>query len=166
MTGLLTLTHFTGLIYKKLYLDVLEISFILNLGILAGTTYYVKFAVVPVSQAAVAYTSVGIAFATFIVVLLYHTYQQVWPKFQEKIDQLCHSDTRKMYNDSSSGDEVDVYHEAHTLTAPTMTVIERPNPETLALNDTSMPAHPLSIDSSSNLIELREPLDLIDTDNP
>ena len=64
--GLLTLTHFTGFIYKKLYLDILEISFILNLGILAVATYYAKFAVVPVSQAAVTYTSVGIAFTTFI----------------------------------------------------------------------------------------------------
>ena len=160
--GLLTLTHFTGLIYIKLYLDILEISFILNLGILAVATYYVKFALAPVSQAAAAYTSVGIAFATFIGVLLYHTYQQVWPKFQQKIKQLCHSDTREMYTDNSSEDEADVYHEANTLTAPTMTVIECPHPETLDLNDnTSMPAHPLSIASSSNLIELREPLDCI-----
>ena len=94
--GLLTLTHFTGLIYKKWYLDVFEISFILNLGILAGATYYVKLAVVPVSQAAVAYTSVGIAFATFIGVLLYHTYQQVWPKFQLKMNQLRHSGGREV----------------------------------------------------------------------
>ena len=71
-----------------------------------------------------------------------------------------------MYNDNSSEDEADVYHEAHTLTAPTMTIIERPNPETLELIDTSTRAQPLSIVSSSNLIELREPLDLIDTDNP
>ena len=84
--GLLTLTHFTGLMYKMLYLDILEISFIVNLGILAVATYYVKLAVVPVSQAAVAYTSVGIAFAiTFIGVLLYHAYQQVWLELQQKI---------------------------------------------------------------------------------
>ena len=94
VTGLLTLAHFTGLIYKRLYLDILEISFILNLGILAVATYYVKLAVVQVSQAAVAYTSVGIAFATFIGVLLYHTYQQVWPKFQQKINQLHLSQLR------------------------------------------------------------------------
>ena len=100
--GLLTLTHFTGFIYKKLYLDILEISFVLNLGVLAVATYYVKLAVVPVSQAAVAYTSVGIAFTTFIGVLLYHTYQQVWPKLQYKINQLCHSEMREMSNDNSS----------------------------------------------------------------
>ena len=137
--GLLTLTHFTGLMYKKLYLDILEISFIVNLGILAGATYYVKLAV--------AYTSVGIAFAiTFIVVLLYHAYQQVWLELQQKIYQSCHSESREMNCDSSSEDEADVYHEAHTLTAPTMTVIEHLNPETFDLNDIS--ARPLSIASS------------------
>ena len=64
VTALLTLTHLTGLMYITFCLDILEISFVLNLGILAVATYYVKLAVVPVSQAAVAYTSVGIAFAT------------------------------------------------------------------------------------------------------
>jgi len=168
--GLLILTHFTGLLHKMLYLDILEISFILNLGILAVATYYVKFAVVPVSQAAVAYTSVGIAFATFIGVLLFHTYQQIWPELQHKINQLQHkinklhhSGVREMSNDSSSEDEADVYHEAQMLTAPTMTVIERPSPEPHDLNDnTSMKARPLSIASSSNL---RDPLDMINPDN-
>ena len=51
--GLLTLTHSTGLIYKRMYLDILEISYILNLGILAVATYHVKFAIVPVTQTAV-----------------------------------------------------------------------------------------------------------------
>jgi len=51
--GLLTLTHFTGLIYKKLYLDVLEASFVLNLGILAAATYSVRLAETPESQAVV-----------------------------------------------------------------------------------------------------------------
>ena len=98
--GLLTLTNFTGLIYKRTYLDILEISFILNLGILAVTTYYVKLAVVPVSQAAVTYISVGIAFTTFVGVLLYHAYQQVWPKLK----QIFHHDKlRERVSDSSSG---------------------------------------------------------------
>ena len=162
--GLLTLTHFTGLMYKKLYLDILGISFIVNLGILAVATYYVKLTVVPVSQAAVAYTSVCIAFAiTFIVVLLYHAYQQVWLELQQKIYQSCHSESREMNSDSSSEDEADVYHEAHTLTAPTMTVIEHLNPETFDLNDIS--ARPLSIASSSNLIEVQEPLHWINPAN-
>ena len=44
VVGRLTLTSFTGLIHKKLYLDVLEASFILNLGILATATYSVRLA--------------------------------------------------------------------------------------------------------------------------
>jgi len=97
--GLLTLTHFTGLIYKRMFLDILEISYILNLGILAVATYYVKFAVVPVNQAAVTYISVGIAFTTFVGVLLYHAYQQVWPKLKQK---LYHHEERERINDSIS----------------------------------------------------------------
>ena len=127
--GLLTLTHFTGFIYKKLYLDILEISFILNLGILAVATYYVKFALAPVSQAAVAYTSVGIAFATFIVVLLYHTYQQVWPKFQP--------------------------------IASSSNLIELREPLDW-INQKSVPLIP----STTNFTELREPLNLINTNDP
>ena len=51
--GILTLTHFTGLIYKKLYLDVLEASFVLNLGIVAAATYSVRLVETPESQAVV-----------------------------------------------------------------------------------------------------------------
>ena len=69
-------------------------------------------------------------------------------------------------NSSDPVDEADVYHEVQTLTAPTMTVVERPRPEPHDLNDdTSMKARPLSIASSSNLIEFRDPLDLINPDN-
>ena len=44
----------------------------------------------PENQAAVTYISVGIAFAMFVGVLVYHTYQQVWPKLQQRIYQLEH----------------------------------------------------------------------------
>jgi len=123
--GLLTLTNFTGLIYKRTYLDILEISFILNLGILAVAIYYVKLAVVPVSQAAVTFISVGIAFTTFVVVLLYHTYQQVWPKLKQK---LHHNKLRERVSDSSSEEGVTVDDEGRPLLAPTMSVIKFPNP--------------------------------------
>ena len=48
--GLLTSIHFVGLIYKKLYLDIIEASFILNLGILAAATFYVSQVAVSVSR--------------------------------------------------------------------------------------------------------------------
>ena len=72
---LATLTWLTGAVYRKWYLDVLEASFTFNLGILAAATYYVRGA--GGSQAAVAYTSVGIAFATFTGIIVYHLYFQI-----------------------------------------------------------------------------------------
>ena len=160
VVGVLTVTHFTGLIYKKMYLDILEISFILNLGILAIATYYVKLAVVPVSQAAVAYTSVGIAFTTFVGVLLYHTYQQVWPKLQQKLQRLHR--LRETANDSSSKEEeASVDHEAQPLLAPTMSVVEFPTSLDTA-GDSLLKVQPPKV---ANFTELREPLDLIDTND-
>ena len=70
--GLMLMTRYTGAVYRKLYVDILEASFIFNLGVFAVATYYVKFAVVPVSQAVVAYISVSIVLATFIELLLYN----------------------------------------------------------------------------------------------
>ena len=145
--GLVTLTRFTGLIYKKLYLDVLEASFILNLGILAAATYSVRIAETSESQAAVTYVSVGIAFATFVGVLVYHAYQQVWPKLQQRIHQLHHRHEHQY----ESVDEADVDNREQIPTAPTMTIIERPSPE------------PLELPALITFTELREPLNLIDT---
>ena len=60
------------MVYKSWNLNALEVSFILNLGILAVATYYVKLS--GGIQAAVAYTSVGIAFLTFVGIVTYHIY--------------------------------------------------------------------------------------------
>ena len=69
-TGLL---HFwvwvSGGIYKNWYLDVLEGSFALNLIILAAATYHVTLT--RGNQLAVGYTSISIAFVTFIGILVY-----------------------------------------------------------------------------------------------
>ncbi len=51
-------------VYKKWYLDALEASFIFNLIVLAVGTYQVRLS--GGSQAALVYTSVGIAFVTFL----------------------------------------------------------------------------------------------------
>ena len=56
-------------VYKNWYLDALEGSFALNLIILVGATSYVKLA--GGNQFAVGCTSVSIAFATFIVILVF-----------------------------------------------------------------------------------------------
>ena len=69
-TGLL---HFwvwaSGGVYKNWYLDILEGSFALNLIILAAATYHVTLT--RGNQLAVGYTSISIAFVTFIGILVY-----------------------------------------------------------------------------------------------
>ena len=56
------------------FYGVSESSYILNLGVFAVATVYVQQS--GGNQAAVAYTSTRAAFATFIVTILYHLYQQ------------------------------------------------------------------------------------------
>ena len=62
-------------VYRHKYLDTLEGSFIFNLGLLAAATYHVRLA--GGNQAAVVYTSVSVAFVTFIGILTYHAFQQL-----------------------------------------------------------------------------------------
>ena len=69
-----------GMVYKSWYLNALELSFILNLGILAAATYHVNLS--GGSQAAVAYTSVGIAFLAFVGIVSYHIFCQIKLKMQ------------------------------------------------------------------------------------
>ena len=73
--GWLTLS---GMVYTSWYLNALEVSFVLNLSVLAVATYYVKQS--GGSQAAVVYTSVGIAFLTFVAIITYHIFMQIKTK--------------------------------------------------------------------------------------
>ena len=59
-------------VYEKLYNDVIEASFILNLCIFSAATYHVEETGGSASQAALAYISVGIAFTTFICIVVFH----------------------------------------------------------------------------------------------
>ena len=60
-------------VYKKRYCNILEFSFYLNLGAVSVATLYVSAN--DGSQAAVIYTSTGIAFFTFAGTVLFHVYQ-------------------------------------------------------------------------------------------
>ena len=64
-----------GRIYKTWYLGLLEISFILNLAFLTTATLYIRPRAG--NQNAVTFTSVGIAFTTFIGIVVYHSVQQI-----------------------------------------------------------------------------------------
>ena len=70
--GLMVLAWMSRGVYKNQYLDALEASYILNLGTLAVATNHVQQA--GGNQAAVAYISTGVAFATFIATVFYHVY--------------------------------------------------------------------------------------------
>ena len=62
-------------IYKSQVLNILEFSFIINLGTLSAVTTYIRLA--GGSQAAAINTSFGIAFATFIGIIGYHMYKRL-----------------------------------------------------------------------------------------
>ena len=61
-------------VYKKKYCNILEFSFYLNLGAVSVATLYVR--ATNGNQAAVIYTSTGIAFFTFVGTVLFHVYQR------------------------------------------------------------------------------------------
>ena len=122
----------SGMVYKSWYLNALELSFILNLGILAAATHHVNQS--GGSQGAVAYTSVGIAFLTFIGIVTYHIYLQIKSKVQ---NILCHRENGKCHEKR----EVDPGNLDHQC-------VVTPNNVT---------------HTEVNLRELRSPLDLLDT---
>ncbi len=75
IVGLLTLLLFTGTVYNNVYLYILEVSFLVNCLFLAAGT--MAPALTEENQLALTYTSVGIAFTTFIGILVYHILTQV-----------------------------------------------------------------------------------------
>ena len=113
-----------------------------------------KLAVVPVNKAAVVYTLAGIAFATFSGVVLYHTYLQVWPRLQQR---LCDHQGRKCFEE-----ERDENCETPTgvLVAPIMTTMDLPSP------NIDVSRYRPFITPYTYFTQFREPLDLIDTDDP
>ena len=77
----------SGGVYRNWCLDALECSFTLNLIILAAATSYVNHS--GGNQLAVGYTSVSIALATFIGILVYHIFQQLrQTKLWKKVPKL------------------------------------------------------------------------------
>ena len=65
-------------IYERLYVNILEASYILNVCILSIATFYVR--TIHEKQAVVTYLSVGIAFAEFIGIVIFHVYSIIRDK--------------------------------------------------------------------------------------
>ena len=73
VTVLLLFTHLSvsGGVYKTWHLNIIEYSFFLNLGVLSSATLYTS-TVTGRGQTTVVYTSVSIAFALFIIIVVFH----------------------------------------------------------------------------------------------
>ena len=132
LTGM---TKFTGRIYKTWYLDVIELSFILNLGIVSTATLYIRSRTNGVNESdrnnhtAVVYSSVGTAFITFIAIIFFHTYKQL--KSSEKCKQILHhlpcQKTKRNAN-VEQNEDVTFDSGAQAIVAPTSTDIELREP--------------------------------------
>ena len=101
--GLLTWTTLTsGSMFKKWYNNVLESSFIFNLSVLAAASYQVR--VEGGNQAAVVYTSVAVAFITFLGIITFHVVvrvksSRVWKNsVQPALQPLWESFTRQQHH--------------------------------------------------------------------
>ena len=137
----------SGGVYKKWYLNVLESSFILNLTFFAAATLYVKL--VGGKQYAIFYTSVTVAFSTFIGIIIYHVFQclrdsRVWRNIVRK-----HNEGRR------AGDtvwqSVGAPKEILPRVAPTVTYFDIPTEERREMCPITPPQSP------ANVIDTYEP---------
>ena len=110
--------------YKMWSLGILEVSFIVNLAILAVATLYIR----PNegNQNAATFTSVGIAFATFTGIVIYHSVQQIkstrlWRRVCLRQDAIR---VRVPLNDVWSGPEDPPDYVLMSRSAPTRTVVD------------------------------------------
>lgn len=107
-TAILLIPWLSSRIYEKLYNDILEASFLLNICLLSIATYYVKtnmgnterdVQTIQRNQAIVTYLSVAIAFLQFLGIVAFHAYlRQSRLKFRACISamkQKFHFNTKK-----------------------------------------------------------------------
>ena len=115
-------TIFSTRVYKTWSLGLLEISFIVNLTILIMATLYIRLS--GGNQNAVTFTSVGIAFATFTGIVIYHSVQQI--KGSRLWKTLCQRPVyvRVPLTDVDSGPEDPPDRVLMPKSAPTYTVVD------------------------------------------
>ena len=120
----------SGGVCKKWYLNVLESSFLFNLVILATATYQVKLA--GGNQAAVSYSSVSVAFSTFIGIIIYHVYQRLrdsrtWRNLVRKRNERRRVRGHGWQREDAAADEE--MEEMLPQAAPTVTYVDIPTDE-------------------------------------
>ena len=123
----------SGRVYKSWYLNALELSFLLNLGVFTAGTYHVSLTAG--DQAAITYTSVGVAFTTFVGIVAYHAYLRLKP-WQPQCTIYCNKKEDDKTNKNEENDTIQNHQlQTRPQVAPTSTIVD--------------------------LDELRSPLDLI-----
>lgn len=69
-TAIAIIAWLSNRLYEKLYVDIIEATFILNICILTSATFHVK--TTQGNQAAVTYLSIGVAFLEFMGIIIFH----------------------------------------------------------------------------------------------
>jgi predicted outer membrane repeat protein len=75
--GILTIKLCTGNVYKQPIIDFLEVTFLLNLGILSAALHYLQEKESMNSRCQITNASISISLVTFLSILVYHAYLQV-----------------------------------------------------------------------------------------
>ena len=150
-------------IYKEWPLDVVEASCLLNLSILSAVTFYIRYA--GGNQVATTSTSIGIALATFIGVLMYHTHHRIskrmyWKECLHKYLKTQNTTSRELEplatgagsgsNDSDSGD---IGMEPHARVQPMrLTFDTNDEPVLIAVSDDQARVQRQTIDQDEECV--------------
>ena len=107
------------------FFDTINVSYLLNIGVLASGTLYVRY--VGGRQDILAYTSLSIAFTTFLGILIYHVLTQlrdsrvwkeiVWPKLQRMRQRTATLVHRDLSDTETQGAEPEIVCHAPTTTS-------------------------------------------------
>ena len=133
----------SGGVYKKWYINVLESSFIFNLALLATATYQVKLA--GGNQAAVFYSSVSVAFSTFIGIIIYHVFQRLrdsraWRNVIRERNERRRARGHGWQREDAAADEE--MEEMLPQAAPTVTYVDIPTDERRQMRPITPPLSP------------------------
>ena len=112
-TAIAVIAWLSNRVYEKLYVDILEASFILNICILTSASFHVK--VTHGNQAALTYLSITIAFVEFIAIVIFHLCLRI------KIFQRC---KYLKFNMKKSSNETELERHGSTVTTNALDIRE------------------------------------------
>ena len=121
--GIITIGFIAERIYANQYIGALEASFIINLGVLSVATTSFRRG----NQAALTYTSVSIAFVTFIGIVTYHSYLQGRDTYNEIRKKFAYL-TRDSFRRKGRRHNLNVKDIGKPMTVPTRSVVSLREP--------------------------------------